>query len=339
MRTEKIKTIRELMQKALELRKITGEPAKLIIEDFLGAQMEEKFTHGLGKFLLIDSALKERKGSPKIVKEGTNYALVNGNKELGHIAAHFSINKLKEKAKNGIGTVGLYNSSRYGRLKIFGQMLSDSGLVGLIMNNAGPGAVTPFNGIDPILGTNPICFSFPSFSNDFIFDFSTSKEVWGEIRQAMLEQRELPSNSFLNKNGEFTLNPNDADAVLPFDGPKGYAICLAIELLAGALVGAEMGLNVKNQYDLGFLFIAIDANIFTPLNLFKNKIKKLSNEITSSRPQKSIEKVRLPGERSFLLQKQAERNGIVKVDSETFNRLKQMSESLGGGLQSNDKVD
>lgn len=339
MRSEKIKTIKELMQKALELRKITGEPAKLIIEDFLGAQIEEKFTHGLGKFLLIDSALEERKGAPKIMKEGTNYALVNGNKELGHIAAHFSINILKEKAKNGIGTVGLYNSSRYGRLKIFGQMLSDSGLIGLIMNNAGPGAVTPYNGIDPILGTNPICFSFPSFEKEFVFDFSTSKEVWGEIRQAILEQRELPPNSFLSKNGEFTNNPNDADAVLPFNGPKGYALCLAIEILAGALVGAEMGLNVKSQYDLGFLFIAIDPNIFTPTNLFKNKIKNLSNEIKSSRPKKSISEVRLPGERSFSLQKQTEREGTVKIDSETFNRLEQMSESLVGGLKSSNKID
>lgn len=327
------------MIQALNLRNIKERDAKLIVEDHLAAQMEGRLTHGIGKFLLLDAALAEREGAPHVVKRNGSCALVNGKKELGHLAAQFCIDLLAKMAQdNGIAMVGMFNASRYGRLSVYGNVLADQGLIGIVMNNGGPSAVVPFNGIDPIMGTNPICFSFPTNGGATSFDLSTSARVWGEIRQAVLEGRELPDKVFLDKNGDFTRNPQTAEAVLPFDGAKGYALCLAIEILTGALVSARMGLTVQDQYDLGFLFIAIDPQVFVPLSAFQTDIEVLFSSICNSRSRPGADLPRLPGQGSKEKRATAEALGEVSIDDETFKRLEQMSRTLDPGLESSNKM-
>lgn len=339
MRSESIETLRTLMKRALALRKIDETDADLIVEDHLGAQIEGRLTHGLGKFLLLDAALYEREGAPHVVKRTPSCALVDGRKELGQIAARFCIDLLSDMAhKNGIAMVGMFNASRYGRLTVYGKMLAREDLVGIVMNNGGPAAVVPYNGIDPILGTNPICLSFPYETEGVAFDFSTSEKVWGEIRQAVLEGRELPEGAFLDKDGNPTKNPNAAEAVLPFNGPKGYALCLAIEILTGALVSAKMGLQTKNQYDLGFLFIAIDPVVFRPLNAFQADLTSLFDSIHDSRPRFESQKPRLPGEGSSRERERVHGTGQVRIDDETFRVLEKMSRSLNTGIESSNKM-
>ena len=149
--------------------------------------------------------------------------------------------------------VGMVNFSRFGRLDPNGRMLANQSLVGIILNSVGPPAVSPYDGGDPMLGTNPICLAFPTANGPLVFDFSTGASIWGEIRQATLENRRLPDDVFLAEDGDFTTDPKEAAAVVPFGGPKGYALCLALEILSGALVTARMGPKVESQYDIGFL--------------------------------------------------------------------------------------
>lgn len=328
MRYESVEKIRGLMTKALSIRHLSGREADLIIEDHLGAQMEGRFTHGVSKFLLIDTALAERQ-NPAIVRQTGSYALVNGNRELGQLAASFCIERLIEMTKNnGIALVGMFNASRYGRVGVFGSRLAHNGLIGIIANTGGPPAVAPFNGIDPILGTNPICFSFPTNDGGIFFDFSTSERVWGEIKYAMLTGKELPADAFIDADGSVTQDPSAVRAVLPFDGPKGYALCLAIEILAGALVTAKMGVSVKTQYDLGFLFIAIDPKIFTTLPQFQQDTSDLLESIRSSRGISTSARPRIPGEKSREDHRKAEMEDRLRIDEPVFERLLEMSQRL-----------
>jgi LDH2 family malate/lactate/ureidoglycolate dehydrogenase len=79
------------------------------------------------------------------------------------------------------------------------------------------------------------------------FDFATSEVVWGEIRQATLEGRGLVSGPFLSSAGDVTTAPSEVDAVRAFGGRRGWALNLAIEMLAGPLAGGRAGLDVKGQ--------------------------------------------------------------------------------------------
>ena len=177
---------------ALEVRGLANSHATLVADDFLKAELEHKTTHGLGKFLLLDSILKERGGPPHTTIDSSTFALLDARQDLGQIGAKMCMDLLKTKTENaGIAMVGMINYSRVGRLDPYGRMLADDGLVGIVMNGGGPPAITPHDGIDPILGTNPICLAFPTPDGPLVMDFSTGASPWGEIRQATLEGRPL----------------------------------------------------------------------------------------------------------------------------------------------------
>lgn len=369
-----ISELRDLLDKILTLRNIDNEYKEFISDDLIQAELGEKKTHGLGKALLLDEALKRKKESiindvleaelsgkekvglarmllldnelknrestVELVKEFGNYALFNGHKELGHIAALTCVDKVIELAKkHGNAIVGLTNASRYGRLKPFAKKIAENNLIGIVMNNAGPAAVTAYGGITPILGTNPICFGFPSNNDEpYLFDFSTSKRIWGEIRQSKLENRNLPKECFLDKNGQYTVDPDKANAVVSFGDAKGFALCYAIEILAGAFTGAKMGLQVEDEYDLGFTFMAFSPEMFGNIEDFKNKLKILENEIKSSVKNETTEKIYIPGEVSKERFENNMKVGKIQVDSEILNRLKQMATSLDGGIKSTNQM-
>ena len=336
-----ITELRELLDKALTIRNIPDKYKEFIIEDLITAELQDKKTHGIGKVLLLDEALKMKEDNNiELIKEFGNYALYDGHKELGHIAALTCIDKVISLAKtHGNGIVALRNASRYGRLKPFAKIIADNNLIGIVMNNAGPAAVTAYGGITPILGTNPICFSFPSNNDDpYLFDFSTSKKVWGEIRQSTLANKDLPENCFLDKEGHFTKDPSKADSVIAFGDNKGFALCLAIEMLAGAFTGSKVGLQVDDEYDLGFVFMAFNPEMFGDLEEFKNKLKVLEKDIKNSIKNDNTEKIYIPGEVSKEKLEKATETGKVEVATETLNRLRQMAISIDGGIESNNKM-
>ncbi|MGD9676603.1 MAG: Ldh family oxidoreductase, partial [Candidatus Bipolaricaulia bacterium] len=311
----------------------------LLVEDYVGAQLEGQMTHGLGKLLLLDAALAARRGEPRVVIDTGAYALIDGNGELGHICALKAIDLLTEKAQTlGIAMVGIVNFARYGRLRVIGRRIGERGYVGIVLNNAGPPAVVPFGGIDPILGTNPLCIAFPGESG-LVVDISTSMRVWGEIRQAMLEGRELPAGAFIDRAGKPTRNPGEAEAVVPFGDAKGYALCLAVEILGGALLGAKMGLQVESQYDLGCLMIAISPAAFHATTELTDNIRSLCADIRQSRPAPGVEAVTVPGDRSRTQRSAAESAGVVTIDTLTYSQLEEMRRRVGVGLESTNKVD
>ena len=58
-----ISELRDLLDKILTLRNINNDYKEFIYEDFIQAELEERKTHGVGKVLLMDDALKRKKES------------------------------------------------------------------------------------------------------------------------------------------------------------------------------------------------------------------------------------------------------------------------------------
>lgn len=335
----KVKTeeIRGLMTDALALRGITGEEAAFIIADYMEAEKEGLRTHGLSKFLMVDIGIAERNDGIKIVKKEGCFAKIDGNRELGHIAAMHATNLAIEMAKeHGVGIVAFDHVSRYSRITPYARKIANAGLVGMLTNNGGPMCVAPFGGKRAIFGTNPLCFAFPSNrEKPYIFDFATSQKVWGEIRQAMVENRPLAPNAFLDETGAFTSEPEKAVAAVPFGGPKGYALCFALEVMVGALIGAKMGSEAEDEYDLGYLFMAFSPDMFTDLETFKKDMDTLADDVRNCEPIKPGGQVFIPGE-IFGTQKVSDINHEeLEIEEDVYERLKTMSVSLEGGLENN----
>jgi LDH2 family malate/lactate/ureidoglycolate dehydrogenase len=336
-----VSELRSIMAEIFRVRNIPDEYATFIIDDYIEAELEGHSSHGVVKLLLLDSALKKKTGSPVVTQKQGNYAKIDGNKDLGHISGLLAVKTAIELARVNMNSlVALTNTSRYSRIKPFARMISEAGLVGIIVNNGGPAAVTPYGSSTPIFGTNPICFSFPSVDNGnpYIFDFSTSEKVWAEIRQSILGSRPLPSDCFLDKNGKFTTDPNSAEAVIPFGKAKGYALCYAIEILTGAFVSGKMGLATVDEYDLGFLFLALSPTMFTTLDEFTKSIAVLADEVKNASPLEEGNRVFIPGQRSQELLIGNSDKGSIELDKSVFESLKLMSVSSDGGMESNSRI-
>ena len=205
---------------------------------------------------------------------------------------------IKRASLHGISAATVTNTTRYGSLFPYTTKVAKSGLICILMNTAGPAAVAPHGSIDPVTGTNPVCFSFPkSNGTPHTFDMATSQVVWGEIRQAALEGRRLPSGPFLNTAGDVTSDPTEVNAVKVFGGPKGSALNLAIEILAGILSGGRAGLKCTDEYDCGAFFLALDPNFFgIEIDTFSKHIEQLFDEIRNARPEFTGKPVRVPGD-------------------------------------------
>lgn len=336
----KVEEIRKLMKDALKLRGIEDEYADFMIDDYLESELEGHRTHGISKFLTIDAGLSKRKGDMKVVKQSGCYAQIDGNGELGHIAALYSTNLAIEAAKqNGIGITALKNVGRYSRITPYARKIAEEGLVGMITNNGGPACVAPFGGARALFGTNPLCFSFPSGrGKPYIFDFATSQKVWGEVRQAIVENRPLPDNCFIDKEGNFTKDPEKAEAGVPFGGPKGYALCYALEIMTGAFVGAKMGKDSIDEYDLGYLFIAFSPEMFTSLETFKKEVDTLANDVRKCPAMKPGGSVFVPGEIFGAKPVSEELVEETEIEEDVYRRLKIMSVSLEGGYENNKQL-
>ncbi len=336
---EPIVEVERLLVEALARRGVHGADADFVVADLVSAQLEGKATHGVAKILLIDAVLRERQGEPVVRRRRGGMALVDGRRQIGQLAGRFCAELAIELcAEAGTGLVALTNAARFGRLAPYGHLIADQGLVAFVTNNAGPPVVAPFGSIDPVLGTNPVCFAFPGRRASVVVDLSTAERVWGEVRAAVLEARPLPPGAFLDADGRPTGDGDSAASVLAFGGHKGSALCLALELLAGALTGAKMGLEVGGEYDLGAVFLAVDPGVLVPGGDPRAGAERLVDSVRASRPAPGHDAVLAPGDRAAARREAALAGGVVEVDPVTMARLRRMAVSDEGGLEPSNRL-
>ncbi len=102
--------------------------------------------------------------------------------------------------------------------------------------------VVPFGGKTPTLGTNPHSWGFPTtkaIGFPIVIDWATSTIAMGRVQQLKREGKPLPPQAAVDSEGRPTTDPNQAVALLPFGGHKGYGLGLIDELI-GALIGGSL---------------------------------------------------------------------------------------------------
>ena len=226
------------------------------------------------------------------------------------------------------------SSRRYARLVPYSRLIAERGCIGIVTNNGGPAHVVPFGGSAPMFGTNPLSFGFPQGEKPpLLFDFATAQGVWGELRQAIVEERSLPERAFLDGAGAFTTDPQRVQGVLPFGGARGAALCMALEILTGAFVGAKMGGEIRDEYDLGYLFCALSPEMFSSADDFIAQTSALAEAVRTSAPAAGNAQVFVPGERSAQHRSEQLARGTVELEADVYDRILAMSRSREGGYE------
>ncbi|WP_167768605.1 Ldh family oxidoreductase, partial [Haloarcula amylovorans] len=244
------------------------------------------------------------KGDIEIVSERGGAATLSGGSRLGPVVASAAAGEAMDRADEfGVGAVGVHNSNHLGMLGYYTDQLQREGYVGIAMTNTEP-AMPPYGGAEPVLGTNPIAIGLPT-DPVFNLDMSTSAIARGTVLHRKETGERLPEGVALDAEGEPTTDPAAAleGTILPFGGAKGSGLAIAVEVLAGGLVGAAMGEDVTGTYHTedpctkGDFFLAIDPEALGASD-FAERASAFLRQLTAGPTAAHVEGIRLPGQHS-----------------------------------------
>ncbi|MES2561195.1 MAG: Ldh family oxidoreductase [Pseudomonadota bacterium] len=299
-------------EQALKRVGYNKEDARIICDQLVdNALCGYKFA-GLPRILAIagDEKTRQSRTPVKIVHETPLSALMDGGNNVGYIAAYRAAEVAIRKAReHGMASVGAFNSYYSGRNAYFVEQIVKAGLVCMHIASAKPRAVPP-GAARPALGTNPLCFGFPSANGPVIFDMGTAALMWGDIMLHAHLGQPLPEGIGFDESGRPTTDANAAlrGGVATFGGYKGYGLAFAVQAL-GLLAGAHLARGEVQDY--GFLFWALDPNLMLPGGDFDKHMAELVTRIKATPRQPGVDEIRIPSERAYRERELRRVQGIV----------------------------
>ncbi|WP_049898182.1 Ldh family oxidoreductase [Halococcus agarilyticus] len=317
---------------AFEAHGIGEADARLTAGVLVSADARGKHSHGLlrlPRFVRgIEAGNVDPDGEIEVTADGGAAATLDGGSRLGPVVASEATVAAMERAdEHGVGCVGVHDANHLGMLGYYTDELRRAGYVGIGLTNTEP-AMPPHGGSEAILGTNPIAIGLPT-DPPFNLDMSTAAIARGTVERRRAAGEALPEGVALDADGEPTTDPAAAldGTILPFGGAKGSGLAIAVEVLAGGLVGAAMGREVTGTYHTeepctkGDLFVAIDPAAMGVPD-FDDRASAFLDRLRSSGIATGAEGVRVPGERSVARDRSA---STVEIDADLWERVQSLS--------------
>ncbi|MHA1398129.1 MAG: Ldh family oxidoreductase [Candidatus Heimdallarchaeaceae archaeon] len=271
----------------------------------------------------------------EVVKDQGATAVIDGHHGNGHYIAYNAMKLAITKAKkHGIGMVVVRNSTHFGIAGYYPLMAIREGCLGITGTNARP-AVAPTFGGEPMFGTNPLTFGFPTDEDfPFVLDCATSIIQRGKVEIAAREKKPLPDGVVIDRTTGKTRT--DAEqllkdfiekkaALLPLGGAgeelagyKGYGYAIVVELLSAALQDGTFLRNLsgldaegnKTHFRVGHFFIAIDPRFFMGLETFKKVAGSICRELRNSEKLPGASRIYTAGEKEFEAEKEVRKKGV-----------------------------
>jgi len=290
----------------------TEDQAEISSEVLIEADKRGIDSHGLGRLKpiycdRIDKGILWSNKPITIIKETETTALVDGNLGLGLYIGPYCMNLAIQKAKKyGVGFVAVQRSTHYGIAGYYASMAAEAGCVGLCGTNARP-SIAPTFGVEPMLGTNPLCFGIPSDDDfPFVIDCATSVNQRGKIEKYAREGVETPRGAVIDNEG---IERTDTEGILrdmvlgkcaltplggagdKMGGYKGYGWATTVELLCTAfqsgpfgddICGIDRSTGAPKPMPLGHFFLAINIESLCSLEVFKKNTGNLLRALRQS---------------------------------------------------------
>jgi ureidoglycolate dehydrogenase (NAD+) len=326
---------------SLQALKFTRKDAEEIATSLVQTSLWGIDSHGiarLGHYLSrIEAGSIEARPKIRVKRTGPCTAQIDGGHGHGIVICHRATEEAIALAtRNGIGAVGVANSSHCGAMSVYGRRIARAGLVGIVFTHS-DAFVAPHGGTKKFLGTNPICIAVPTDDRDrpLCLDMATSAVPFNRIVNYRRENRPLQAGWALDQRGRPTLDPHAVGCLLPFAGHKGYALAFMIDLLCGPLNGMPFGPHIPEMYQrlsrrrkLGSFFIAIDPARFAGKKRFSAVATRMAREARAQPRSHPKESVLAPGDPELQTAERRKREGIP-VEPGLRKEIDRWSQRLG----------
>lgn len=329
----------EWAKSCLQSLELSEEHAEFVSQSLVQTSLWGIDSHGIARLphYLNRISAGSVKAQPEIAIEnsGPCSSNVHGDHGLGIVVMGDATNEAISLAtKNGVGIVGIRESSHCGAIGIYGRMIAEKGLIGIVFTHS-DSFVAPHRGFKKFMGTNPICIAAPNADGPPVcLDMATSAKAFNYVMNARVENQKIPDNVGYDAEGNATENPHDIASLRPMAEHRGYALAFMIDLLCGPLNGMPFGLNIPTMYEdltenrhLGSLVIAID-----PMRFFggTNLSKTVSEMVRSAHDQfvkNKDEPVLAPGDDQYAKETERLQHGIP-VEKGLLEQIHLWSEKL-----------
>ncbi|WP_410951341.1 Ldh family oxidoreductase [Pseudomonas sp. S1(2024)] len=264
---------------------------------------------------------------------------------LGLLAGRQAMTRAIDKARDyGVGCVVVRNSSHFGAAGFYAGLALEHQMIGMAMTNLGRETVAhPMGSVAPLIGTNPISLASPvaRAAAPFWLDMSTTVCASGKVKQAIRRQQTLPPGWLLDAQGRAVEDPRSylsGSGMLPMlggsrfeqGGHKGFGLGLMVDILCGALSGAQTGADqmAAGRNDIGHFFLVLRPDAFGSSNAFTEAMDRLLKFIHDAPVHEGFEPLRYPGEPDAQVREERLRLG-VPVDEALLAQLDDIAARLG----------
>jgi delta1-piperideine-2-carboxylate reductase len=290
----------ELAVRVMTAHGLEAPDAALIADHLIDCELRGLAYGGLARAISIVERI-EREGDHRrpirLLHETPVSARLDGGDHIGYVVAHRATTLAIGKAEAaGIAVVGASDTWYTGMLSYYAEMAAARGLVTMIASNASPW-VAPHGATEGRLGTNPICFGFPSADEPVIFDIGTSAIIHAEVTLAKRLGNELPENVAFDREGLPTRDPAAAlaGAFAAWGGHRGSGLAIAVQLL-GIMAGSP---PIPGELaGFGYLIVAMRPDLMGPADTFRENVSAFAKAVRSARPVAGGPAVRMPFDRS-----------------------------------------
>ena len=322
---------KDLIIKKLNSLNVSKQNAKQVAEVLIEAELRNDPSHGISCLKKIISAIEKKEilpdKKPKIIFENNATAVIDGENILGPVSAVYAIDIAIQKAKqHGIAAVSIRKSHHLFTLGYYTKLAALNNMIGILTTATAPAIFAP-NGLEKVLGTNPIAFGIPSNDKPIVIDMSSTNVARGKIRQAIKNNQEIPLDWALDDQGNPTKDPNKAleGSLQPLGGYKGFGLSLFIDIVSGILSnsacgkeisGTSMHVDSNKTAFKGDFMIIIDISKFLEVNQFKSRVSKLIAEIKNSKKIEQVKEIHIPGEKAY-----KNKDNSIEIDDSLYQEL------------------
>lgn len=287
---------------------------EIVARSLVGANLRGHDSHGVMRIPQYVGFLERgeyKVGVPLRVEYETPAVLVcDAQWGLGQVQAHRLLDQLLPKSRElGLAAGAMRNCGHIGRLGEYAERASEAGLVLIAtVNNCGAGQrVAPPGGIEPRLGTNPLCAAIPTRESEapLLLDFGTSVAAEGKVRVYHINHRPVPDGWLLDHQGRPTNDPSvlyepPLGSILPMGGAqsyKGFGLALILDLLAGGLSGGLCShAGAPPARGNNVLFLLLDPARFAGCDTLVDRASQLADYVRGTPRAPGVEAILLPGD-------------------------------------------
>ncbi len=321
--------LEDLAGQILQGAGLSRSHAEIVARDLVHANLRGLDSHGVSRLPMYVERLRRGVVNPRpnvaIQTKTAAVSSVDGDDGMGFIAAHIAMDEAMRLAgESGIGLVGVHRSTHFGMGALYALQAIEKGFVSLVFTNSSP-ALAMHGGRTAFLGAAPLAAGVPGGKYaPYVMDMSMTVIARGKIRLAAMRGEPIEEGLALDVEGRPTTNAGDAfDGVcLPFGGVKGSVLATLMDLMSGALTGANFGGDVKSLYydhsepqNLGHLFFAIRPDLFMALEDFEGRMDCFYERIKALPRAAGCDEILLPGEPEQRCHARREKDGIPVTDN------------------------